>query len=111
MFLAAGRHAGRGGLPHKINLRRGQAAQAAEALTPHSALRIREIIPRSALHIPHSTGGAGGRDGGGAFVLQRMQAGGGLVSIVRTAREGDKPWRRSSSSTGRIYGLTHSPTT
>jgi hypothetical protein len=38
-----------------------------------------------------------------------VKAGGGLLSIVRTAREGDKPWRRSSSSTGRIYGLTRSP--
>jgi hypothetical protein len=37
-----------------------------------------------------------------------VKAGGGLLSIVRTAREGDKPWRRSSSSTGRIYGLTRS---
>jgi hypothetical protein len=40
-----------------------------------------------------------------------VKAGGGLVSIVRTAREGDKPWRRSSTSTGRIYGLTRSPAT
>ena len=50
--------------------------------------------------------GAGGRDGEGAFVPQRVKAGGGLVSIMRTAREGDKPWQRSSTSTGRIYGLT-----
>jgi hypothetical protein len=35
-----------------------------------------------------------------------VKAGGGLVSIMRTAREGDKPWQRSSTSTGRIYGLT-----
>ena len=60
-------------MPHELNLRRGQA------------VGLADDVAERALQVQGFSGkGAGGGDGAGVLVPQRVQTGGGLVSIVRT---------------------------
>lgn len=69
LWLALSRrhgHAGRGGLPHEINLRRGQG------------VGLVDEVAEGALQFQGFGGeGAGGVDGAGVLVTQRVDAGGG----------------------------------
>ena len=60
-------------MPHELNLRRGQAVGLADHGAEH-ALQVQGFSGK----------GADGGDGAGVLVPQRVQTGGGLVSIVRT---------------------------
>ena len=74
-FSASGRrdgHAGRGGLPQEINLPRGQGVGLVD-----------EVAERTLQFQSFGGEGAGGGDGAGVFVPQRVKAGGGLVSFGR----------------------------
>ena len=60
-------------MPHELNLRRSQA------------VGLADDVAERALQVQGFSGkGAGGGDGAGVLVPQRVQTGGGLVSIVRT---------------------------
>jgi len=60
-------------LPHELNLRRGQG------------VGLVDEVAEGALQVQGFSGkGAGGGDGAGVLVPQRVQTGGRLVSIVRT---------------------------
>ena len=68
-------HAGRGGLPHWLNLRRGQAVGLAD-----------EVAERALQRQGFGGKGAGGFNGSGVFVPQCVKDGDGLVSIGTLAR-------------------------
>jgi len=60
-------------LPHELNLRRGQG------------VGLVDEVAERALQVQGFSGkGAGGGDGAGVLLPQRVQTGAGLVSIVRT---------------------------
>ena len=66
-------HAGQGGLPHELNLRRGQ-----------SVGLVDEVVEGARQFQGFGGEGAGGGDGAGVFVPQPVKAGDGFVSIVIT---------------------------
>ena len=75
MLRAAGWACGKGRVPHQGNLRRGQS------------VGLVDEVAESARQVQGFGGqGAGGDDGAGVLVPQRVEVSGGLVSIVNLLR-------------------------